>query len=205
LQQGATIISAPSPTLAPALLDAAHTLLGLAHSCLYRSQVIATAACPAAATAAAAAAAQLQQLAAAAATGPLAAAQQQLAAVGAQLLSPAGLQRGLGGEAGAAKPQGLELRAALAAEAAVVALQRAAAVEGVAAVVALRLHEVSCFPFYILPLFVPVALGSGCRFEVCPCCIAASGKHWAVAVAVAVTVAAASLSVPSRVLQHLQL
>lgn len=105
-------------------MDAAHTLLRLAHSCLARTQAIATAACPAAAP-------QLQQLAAAAAAGPVAAAQQQLAAVGMQLLSPAGGDEG-----------SLELRAALAAEASLQALQRAAAVEGLAAVVSLRLQEV---------------------------------------------------------------
>lgn len=133
--QAGTIISAASPTLAPSLLDAAHALLGLAHSCLYRAQVIAAAACSAAAP-------QLQQLAAAAAAGPLAAAQQQLAAVGTQLLSPAGVQWGAGSDGSSA--QGLELRAALAAEAALQALQRAASVEGLAAVVSLRLQEVSC-------------------------------------------------------------
>ena len=48
-----------------------------------------------------------------------------------QLLSPAGGDEG-----------SLELRAALAAEASLQALQRAAAVEGLAAVVSLRLQEV---------------------------------------------------------------
>jgi hypothetical protein len=126
--QAGTTVSAASPTLAPALLDAAHGLLGLAHSCLFRAGVIAAAACPAAA-------AQLQDLSAAAAAGPLSDAQQQLGAVGEQLLGPAGIQWG-------STPRGLELKAALAAEAALQALQRAASVEGLAAVVSLRLQEV---------------------------------------------------------------
>jgi hypothetical protein len=126
--QAGTILSAASPTLAPALMDAAHALLGLAHSCLFRAGVIAAVACPVAA-------AQLQDFSATAAAGPLADAQQQLGAVGEQLLSPAGVQWG-------SAPRGLELKAALAAEAALQALQRAASVEGLAAVVSLRLQEV---------------------------------------------------------------
>jgi LAS superfamily LD-carboxypeptidase LdcB len=130
LQAGASP-TLPSPTLAPALLDAARALLGLAHSCIARSQTLSSLN-PAVEP-------QLQQLAAAAAAGPLAAAQQQLSAVGSDLLSPAGVQWGLGGEA---QQRGLGLRAALAAAAALDALQQAAAVEGLAAVVVLRLAEV---------------------------------------------------------------
>jgi hypothetical protein len=134
--QAGTVVPAASPLLAPSLLDAAQALLGLAHSCLFRAQTIAAAACPAAAP-------QLQQLAAAAAAGPLAAAKQQLAAVGSQLMGPAGVQQWGSGDAGQNPGQGLELKAALAAEAALQALQRAASVEGLAAVVSLRLQEVS--------------------------------------------------------------
>lgn len=61
--------------------------------------------------------------------------------MGTQLVSPAGVQWG-GGSSGSSR-QSLELRAALAAESALRALQRAAAVEGLAAVVSLRLQEVS--------------------------------------------------------------
>jgi hypothetical protein len=130
LQAGASP-TLPSPTLAPALLDAARALLGLAHSCIARSQTLSSLN-PAVEP-------QLQQLAAAALSGPLAAAQQQLAAVGSELLSPSGVQWGLGGEA---QQRGLGLRAALAAAAALDAVQQAAAVEGLAAVVVLRLAEV---------------------------------------------------------------
>uniref|UniRef100_A0A383VD50 Histidine--tRNA ligase, cytoplasmic n=1 Tax=Tetradesmus obliquus TaxID=3088 RepID=A0A383VD50_TETOB len=120
----------PSPTLAPALSDAARALLGVAHSCVARSQTLSSLN-PAVEP-------QLQQLAAAALSGPLAAAQQQLAAVGSELLSPARVQWGLGAEA---QQRGLGLQAALAAAAALDALQQAAAVEGLAAVVVLRLAE----------------------------------------------------------------
>lgn len=129
--QAGTSPNVPSPTLAPSLVDAAHALLGLAHSCAARVQVLAGLS-PAVQP-------QLQQLAAAALDGPLAAAQQQLAAVGSQLLSPAGVQ--WGSEA-AAQRKGLGLSAALAAAAALDALQRAAAVEGLAAVAVLRITEV---------------------------------------------------------------
>ncbi|KAF8060498.1 histidine--tRNA ligase [Scenedesmus sp. PABB004] len=118
--------AAPSPTLAPALVDAARALLALAHSCVSRVHVLAGA-CPSAAAA-------LQQQAAAVADGMLAAAQQQLAAVGGELLGPAGVQWRAGGP-------GPELRAALAAAAALDALQTAAALEGLAAVAVLRLAE----------------------------------------------------------------
>jgi hypothetical protein len=131
LSQAGASPTLPSPTLAPALLDAARALLGLSHSCIARSQTLSSLK-PAVEP-------QLQQLAAAAVSGPLAAAQQQLSAVGADLLSPAGVQWGLGAEA---QQRGLGLRAALAAAAALDALQQAAAVEGLAAVVVLRLTEV---------------------------------------------------------------
>lgn len=124
--QGNSSSNTPSPTLAPALLDLAHSLLTLAHSTLSRVQVLAAAA-------AVAVQPQLQQLAAAAADGPLAAAQQQITAVGSELLSTADV----------VQQQGLALRTALAAAAALTALQRAAAVEGLAAVATLRLAEVS--------------------------------------------------------------
>lgn len=114
----------PSPSLAPALLDLAWGLLTLAHSTLSRVQVLASTA--------AAVQPQLQQLAAAAEVGQLAAAQQQVAAIGTELLSSADVS----------KQQRLGLRAALAAAAALDALQRAAAVEGLAAVAVLRLAEV---------------------------------------------------------------
>jgi hypothetical protein len=121
-------VGGANPILAPALADAAHSLLCLANSSLSRVGVIAAAACPTAAP-------QLMALADAVAGGPLASAQQQLADAGSLLL-------GTTGTTGPAATQSVELRTALAAAAALTAVQRAVAVEGLAAVVALRLQEV---------------------------------------------------------------
>eukprot|EP00878_Enallax_costatus_P014599 GHUV01015273.1.p1 GENE.GHUV01015273.1~~GHUV01015273.1.p1 ORF type:complete len:810 (+),score=288.70 GHUV01015273.1:998-3427(+) len=121
--KGGVSSNSPSPALAPALLDLAHALQTLAHSTLSRTQVLAAAV--------AAVEPQIQQLAAAAVNGPLAAAQQQIAAVGNDLLATADV----------VQQQGLALRSALAAAAALKALQWAAAVEGLAAIVVLRLAE----------------------------------------------------------------